>query len=246
MIWLKLNVPGRSAPLSFLLDSGAGKSVVHLGTARQLGLTLGAREKVQGVHGTCVAYRVDRFAATVGGVAVPRAILALDLSPIHAGGGMHSDGILGADFFRERAIQIDFAAQKLRLLQRDELASCRGQVLPLVRRNDAFCVRASVDGNKAQVMRFDTGYSGALEWVPSGAQASRRSGTSVATTVSSRRQIQTEVLLGAERVAAVKTGVHPQPIFPGEAGLIGNELISKFHVTVDVPGSRLWLQRLAR
>ena len=51
---------------------------------------------------------------------------------------------------------------------------------------------------------------------------------------------------GAERVSSVKTGVHAQPIFPGEAGLIGNGLLSQFQVTVDIPGSRLLLPRVAR
>src|SRR5581483_6194499 len=43
MIWLKVEAGGSAAPLAFLLDSGAGKSVLDLAAARRLGLKLGAR-----------------------------------------------------------------------------------------------------------------------------------------------------------------------------------------------------------
>ena len=246
MIWLKLDVAGQSAPLNFLLDSGAGKSVLHLGTAQRLGMKLGAREAVQGVSGRCAAYRIDRFSATVASVSVPDQVLALDLSSISAGCGARVDGLLGADFFRKRVVQIDFAAQKIRLLSRDEFPASGGQVLPLARRNDAFCLRVGVGGQAPQWMRLDTGYSGALEWVVGSAKARRISGTSVAAAAASRGQIETEVFLGTERVSPVKTGVHPKAIFPGEAGLVGNGLLSRFQVTVDVSGSRLLLRRVVR
>lgn len=246
MIWLKVVVGGQTTPLHFLLDSGAGKTVVHLGTAQRLGLKLGTRETVQGVHGRTTAYRCDRFTATVGSAPVPREILALDLGAISAGGGTRIDGLLGGDFFRNRIVQIDFAAQKIRLLSREEVAVGAGQVLPLARRGDALCVRVGVDGGAPQWMRLDTGCSGALEWVAPGAKSRRTPGTSVAATVASREYIRTEVVLGSERLPAVKTGVHPRPIFAGEAGLVGNGLLSQFRVTVDSAGSRLLLQRVAQ
>jgi hypothetical protein len=246
MIWLEVNLASHSEPLRFVLDSGAGKSVLHLGTAQQLGVKLGVRETVQGVQGRCAAYRVDRLDAVVASEPVPRSLLALDLSSISAACGTRIDGLLGADFFRNRIVQIDFAAQKVRILSRGELANCGGQSLPLNRRGDALCLRVGVNGHPTQWMRLDTGYSGALEWVTAGAITPRASGTSVAVSAASRGQIRTEVLLGAERLSAVKTGVRPQPIFAGEAGLVGNGLLSQFRVTIDAAGSRLLLQRVGR
>lgn len=246
MIWLKVEVAGRSTPLNFLLDSGAGKTVVHLGTAQRLGLKLGARETVQGVQGRSAAYRIDSLAATVGSAPVPRDMLAFDLSSVSAESGSRIDGLLGADFFRDRVVQIDFAAQKVRLFDRSESCAIGGQILPLVRRHDALCVRVGVNGNAPQWMRLDTGCSGALEWVVAGAKSRRDSGTSVAATGTSREHIQTDVLLGSERIPAVKTGLHSQPLFAGENGLIGNGLLSQFRVTVDAAGGRLLLQRVVR
>ena len=60
----------------------------------------------------------------------------------------------------------------------------------------------------------------------------------------SRAYIHTDVLLGSERLSAVKTGVHQQPLFSGEAGLLGNGLLSQFRVTVDAGKSRLLLDRI--
>ena len=96
----------------------------------------------------------------------------------------------------------------------------------------------------SSMMRTRNG-SGALEWVVAGGKARRASGTSVAAASGSREAIHTKVLLGSEHLSAVKTGVHPQPIFPGEAGLVGNGLLSRFRVTLDAAGSRLLLQRTA-
>ena len=72
----------------------------------------------------------------------------------------------------------------------------------------------------------------------------RATGTSVGAAAGSRAHIQTDVLLGSERLPSVKTGVHQQPIFSGEAGLLGNGLLSQFRVTVDAGKSRLLLDRI--
>jgi hypothetical protein len=47
------------------------------------------------------------------------------------------------------------------------------------------------------------------------------------------------VQLGKKSFKAVTTGVHKEPIFPGEAGLLGNGLLSKFRLTIDQPGKRV-------
>lgn len=50
LIWLKVDVTGKSESLNFLLDSGAGVSAIDLQTARSLGLHLGNQQIVQGVN----------------------------------------------------------------------------------------------------------------------------------------------------------------------------------------------------
>lgn len=242
LVWVKVSVPGHSAPLNFLLDSGAGISVLHSGTAKKLGLKLGAAESVQGVNGSVSSHRIDRFTGNIAGIPVPRRVLALDLSGVSAVCHQRIDGLLGADFFRGRIVQVDFAAERLRLLSRGEANAAGGESLPLVRRGDALCTRISVAGRPADWVRVDTGCDSALRWVasPSVAASMRRSSIGIA--VQSPRYLTTNVQLGSLQFGGVKTGIHSKQIFPGEAGLLGNGLLSRFKVTFDVPGKRLLLQ----
>lgn len=238
MIWLKVSVPGKSEPLNFLLDSGAGASVIDITSAQRLGLHFGARQSVQGVHCRGYAYPVNTFPAHVSGTPIPSSLLAMDLSAPSAGLHQRIDGLLGADFFRDRIVQIDFAAQTVRLLGREELNSIGCEILPLVKRNDSLCTRVSVDGNEPEWLRLDTGCNTALEWVVTGNRAKKLGLTTIGLNSASVRELHTDVRFGATRIAAVKTGIHTEQMFTGEAGLVGNGLLSHFVVTIDATKQR--------
>ncbi|MHA3773081.1 retropepsin-like aspartic protease [Verrucomicrobiota bacterium sgz303538] len=234
VIWMKVAVPGKGATLDFVLDSGASDSVLDLQVARQLGVRFGAPQSVLGVHTQSVAYRVSDFNATAGGVHLPHSPLAMDLGPVSAACSRKIDGLLGADFFRGRIVEINFSQYKVRLLERGELNTGRCEILPMALRNDAMCVRVSVAGGPSAWMRVDTGCNTALQWVAN--TSARRPGAA------SVRSIATDIQLGSQRVAAVKTGVHTKSMFPGEAGLLGIGVLSKFSaVTFDMSGRRLLL-----
>jgi hypothetical protein len=51
------------------------------------------------------------------------------------------------------------------------------------------------------------------------------------------------VQLGNVRFDEIPTGIHRQEIFPGEQGLLGNELLSRFKLTVDAIDRRVILER---
>jgi hypothetical protein len=51
----------------------------------------------------------------------------------------------------------------------------------------------------------------------------------------------TSVSLGKRALHPVKTALHSTPMFPGEAGLVGNGILSQFTVTVDWPGRQILL-----
>lgn len=243
MIWVNVYAAGAPAPLHFLLDSGASVSVLDLGTARRLGTPLGAVESVQGVHTRGAAYRVPAFAAEVGGAPVPTSMLAIDLAAVSAECHRHIDGLLGADFFRGRVVQIDYAAQKVRLLSRTELRA-DGSSIPLATRNGAFCARVSLAGSQPEWTRVDTGCNSALQWVASPGGAGQLGKATIGVASGGAASICTELQLGSERLTGVKVGLHARPIFPGEAGLLGGGVLSRFaSVTFDVPGQRLLLVR---
>jgi Aspartyl protease len=256
LIWLKAEVKGKNESLNFLLDSGAGVSVLDLDRARALGMRVGDPECVQGVNGRAVAYRVDDFQAESGGIALPKSVLATNLQTISSCCHQHIDGILGMDFFRGRIVQIDFAARRVRIVERDSLSRLRpispfsyvGQgladceILPIKICNDAFCVPVRVAENPAQWMRLDTGCDGCLDWVVSGPGKRLTEGTSFGLSHFPRDYVKTTVQIGKQRFA-VAADVHEKPMFSGEAGLLGNGLLSKFRLTIDEPGSRVIFER---
>jgi hypothetical protein len=197
---------------------------------------------VQGVNGQGFAYRVNDLQAVCGGIALPKSVLAVDLRALSECCDQPVDGILGVDFFRSRIVQIDFTEGRLRILEKCDpnLANC--EILPIRMCNDAFCVPVRVAGNPAQWMRLDTGCDASLEWVFNGKEKGRTVRNSTGLSGVSVRHINTSVQLGKQCFNPVTTGVHREQIFPGEAGLLGNGLLSKFRLTIDQPANRVILE----
>jgi aspartyl protease len=244
LIWLKVHVAGKSKPLNFLLDSGAGISGIDLQTSRSLGVQLRNRQNVQGVNGQGFGYRVNDLQAVSGGIVLPRSVLAMDLCRLSSYCKRPVDGILGVDFFRGRIVQIDFNEGRVRLLKKRDLNLANCEILPIKICNDAFCIPVRVGGNPAQWTRLDTGCDAALEWVVSGIERARTGKTSIALSGAPVRYISTSVQLGKQYFSAVPTGVHEEQIFRGEAGLLGNALLSKFRLTIDEPRSRVIFEKI--
>ncbi len=243
LIWIRVSVAGRAEPLRFLLDSGAGVSVIDLRAARQLGQKLDAPQTIRGIGGRSLAFRVAGLEMNLAGIALPKPRLALDLSAVSAGCGRRIDGLLGADFIREHIVQIDFRAERIRLLSRQELPAKACAVMPLVPRGDALCVRLAVNDQPPAWVRVDTGCDSALEWLVARHSQPSQTGISIAAGPGSRGRVPTTVQLGALQLAAVPTGLHATPIFPGESGLLGNGLLARFTVTFDTAKQRLLLAR---
>lgn len=226
LIWVKVKTASGEVPLNFLLDSGAGKSVLNLETANRLGIQLGASVKVQCVKNMASARRVEVFHATVSGVSIPQNPLALDLSETSELCSRSIDGLLGQDFLRGRIVQIDFKAGRIRLLEAADDSNCCA-VVSLMMRNDAMCVPVSMNGSRPKWARIDTGCEDALHWVGG------RNGTSM----------QTSVQVGEETITDVKTAMHRSAIFPSESGLLGNGVLSNYRITIDAVNLRLLLEK---
>ena len=244
LIWITAQPAGRDKPLNFLLDSGAGVSVVDLRAANGLKLEFANHQTVQGVNGQALAYRGKHFRAVSGGVALPESVLAVDLGTLSSRCHQPVDGILGADFFRGRSVQIDFSAGRIRLLSNYDLNLANCEILPIKICNDAFCVPVRVANKPARWTRLDTGCDTALEWVDGETERKRMDQTSIGLSHRPVSYIDICVQIGRQRFTPVKAGFHKEEIFPGEAGLLGNALLSKFRVTIDEPRSRVIFERL--
>lgn len=247
--------------LLFLLDTGASASAVHAATAERQELPLGAPTRVEGSAGV-----IDVDTVLVGELAlgehVVRGITATvqDLGSSLAPPGERIDGILGHDFLGAFAIELDFAAKRLRLF--DEPLGDLPGALAFELDNGIPCLVARLDGSVSTQLRLDTGASlfdsedvyvnvTGRVWEelrrldPALAPSQYFTGTGTGG----------EVRLPVARIGSLSLGertlerpwviVQPaQGYFarPDAVGFVGNNLLEKFgRVTIDYPGRRLAL-----
>ena len=242
LIWVRVDLPQSSEPLNFLLDSGAGVSVINLPTAKTLGVKLGQRVAVKGVGSSAEGFWPQRLQATASGIDLPKECLAVDLAELSKACECGVDGLLGADLFKDRVVQIDFGARKIRLLASSAVTG-EASVVKLKVNRDVLLASVAVNDGKPQWLRVDTGCTSALQWVTGGRKtAARHTGVSVGLTELNIPTTTTTVKLGSMTFNSVPTGLHQKPIFSGESGLLGNGLLTRFErVTVDAKAGRLVL-----
>jgi hypothetical protein len=239
LIWVKVELAGEKERLNFLVDSGASVSVIDLQTAHARGVHLGDRRSVEGLSGQGLAYQVNDLQAMAGSIVLAKSVLAIDLGTVSDCCHQHIDGILGVDFFRNRIARIDFKARKICLLQDCDMKLANCDILPMKMCNGAFCVPMRIAGNPVQWMRLDTGCDSALEWVVSGTEKRRMTGPSIGLSGAPGDHVNTSAQLGNHRFNDIRAGIHTKQIFPGEDGLLGNGLLSKFCLTIDERKSRV-------
>jgi hypothetical protein len=240
LLWVQVRTPEVAEPLNFLLDTGAGVSVLNLATARKLGLKLGQEVSVQGVGASAVGYWPESLTAQAGEISLPGKYLAVDLSELSGACKCRVDGLIGADFFCGRAVQIDFVTRQARIVQSGSVEPGQ-EIIPLKVHKGAMGVAARINGVTTRWLRLDTGCASPLQWVDA-KHFTRATAPQVAVALSpiSVGTTETTVQLGHHVFGAVQTGLHDKPIFPGESGLLGNGLLSRFSsVTIDLPAARL-------
>ena len=107
-------------PLMFFLDTGAGRSIFDLGTAKRLGVALTSSFRATGAGaGSSAASNVRKDAVTLpgAGIVVPIAT-AIDLASVAGPSGETMQGILGADFISRYIIALDYQHMQMRVYDR--------------------------------------------------------------------------------------------------------------------------------
>jgi hypothetical protein len=248
LIWVQVESVGGGKPLSFILDSGAEASVIDLQTARNFHLELGQPVTVRGVNATTEGYWTESLHARMGGISLPTKYLAMDLSSLSAACHHGVDGLIGADFFAGRVVQIDFAREKIRLLDHYAPAA-KDDILPLQIQASRMRMPVEVLGFGKGWARLDTGCASALHWAVSTAALARQKTTEeLGVGVSSQviRKNAQSVRLGGLTLEHVSTGLHTEKLLAGEDGLLGAGLLSHFAmVTIDPVAGRLVLEEFA-
>jgi hypothetical protein len=244
LIWLKVGVQNSPKPLNMLLDSGANVSVINLEAAHRLGLKLGQAVQVDGVHASTTGYWPEHVSGGIGGVVLPRDFLAVDLAELGQASGCAVDGLLGADFLAQHVVRIDFAGRKIQLLSGTSQVA-QDEDIPIRLNQGALQTKASVNGSEPKWVRLDTGCDAAMHWVGVDNRPGRTPGQmAVALTKMWIPISQAKVQIGRFTFDGVPTGLHSAEIFPGESGLLGNGLLSRFSaVTIDVQAGQLLLEK---
>ncbi|WP_157447699.1 aspartyl protease family protein [Chthoniobacter flavus] len=231
-IRVEAHVPQSAEPLHLLLDSGAGASVLSLRTAQRLHLPLGKTENVRGVGVDSAARQLNGVTASANGVVLSGIPLAVDLSAADQLCSQPIDGLIGVDFFKNRVVQIDYIRHTLRITSATPKTSA--ERLPVKTINGIMCVPVGVNDSTVRWTRLDTGCNDALHWVvPKSAAHGAHNAVSIGFVTDESDTSLTSVALGKRSLRTVKTALHGAPLFPGEAGLLGNGLLSQFLVTVD-------------
>jgi hypothetical protein len=237
--YILIHARAGAQPVTLVLDSGASASVLSLEAARRLHLPLGQGQPVDGVDADGTAFHMAPVTADAQGIELGEISMAIDLRNAEQLCSEPIDGLIGAEFFKGRVTQIDYAHRRLRLL---DTAPADGESLPLRARNGVFCVPVSVNGSRARWTRLDTGCNDALHWVvPRTAVAQQRRGVSIGFITNTDDETLVSVGLGRLTLPNIETALHGSAIFPGESGLLGSEILSQYRVTIDARHGRMLL-----
>ena len=244
-IWVTAIARESPAPLNFILDSGAVASTMDASSAARLGLRGGERVTVNGVGSSTAGVWPQHLNARIGSVRLPKSYLVVDLGHLQASCQRSITGLIGADFFQSKIVQIDFTRNRIRLFR--SATSIPGERIELRKRRGIWQVPLSVNGLTRAWFRLDTGCASALQWVVTGAAPKTTSSkVTVALTEMSLPTTETRVTLGATNLGNLPTTIHRSEIFAGESGLAGVGLLSRFAaVTLDARADCLILTPVA-
>src|SRR4051812_46766849 len=243
LIFVAIESQRSNVPLDFILDTGANVSVLNLATANHLGVRLPEPVPVHGVDSTVTGYWPVKMQARLGDIPLPARFLSVDLGALSTACASTIDGLIGADFFHGKIVQLDFRTRTLRILENFNPGPAE-VTLPLKQAREAILVAVQVDGGRPQWVRLDTGCASPLEWVDNArAAGATKSEISIGLAAITKTAKPKNVRIGPFSFRDVETGLHAKPIFKGERGLLGMGLLSRFAlVTIDCPGRRLALQ----
>ncbi|UNK42411.1 aspartyl protease family protein [Luteimonas sp. S4-F44] len=132
---VEVRIEGVERPLSFVVDTAAGASVVDLALAERFELLAATSREmtIQGAGGSAAATRVTALQAlSAGDFAWKAQLLAMDLSQIAEGDAPPVEGILGNDLMARFDLRFDLPAGELVLAPAGSLprAACLDNALP--------------------------------------------------------------------------------------------------------------------
>jgi predicted aspartyl protease len=247
-ILFPITINGR--PAEAWLDSGSSASVVDAAFAQELGLSLEGGIRARGVSGAVGGVRLAAATLEIGGQPVPaRRVAVMDLSPVTRVVPRPVQVLLGREVFETAIVQIDFANRVLSVTPRDQFKPPAAPPIPLRASGGLRSFPIRIGDTETEAI-LDLGNSGALLLDRSFAEAhglldGRRTSTQMSVGADGPRESVIASLDGVQvggvdfrAVGAVATAGLASHA-PANVGL---EILSRFKVTVDFAGDRLWLE----
>jgi hypothetical protein len=256
LIYLPVTLNGKER--SWILDCGAGKSVVDLGYARELGLELSGELTGQGA-GSTVGYS---FASLPGfslpGIEFgPQTVVAIDISPlVRRLAGTDVAGVLGYDFLSRFVTRIDYARKTVSFYLPDSFRySGGGRELPAPLKDNVPTVPAMVDGKYGGQWRLDIGAASTSFHYPFAQQNGLLDRPGVVTMAAGAGgMFRTRLVRFDSAGLAGFTIRHPIVAIPLDAGAgalasselvgnIGNDILRRFVLYLDYAKQRVIVEK---
>ncbi len=247
---------GNGPPGLFLLDTGAGTSILDARLAGAAGVKLGDPIHLVGGGGAADARRAENVHLTLAGGAIDAEVdpTVTDLTRIDRGMRLHLDGILGDDVLRRYVVTLDYRAGLVRFDPPEattpptDAVRMSGLVAPFITAH----VQQAGRGADAQ-FQIDTGSNTAIElWAPFARQAfpgaAVRPGAGMGVggmTQTARGRLDALTVAGhtiAEPVANFADATVPDDAGPAYGGVIGGPAWQGLVLTLDFPHRRVWLR----
>jgi predicted aspartyl protease len=258
-IFLKCRVNG-SAPLWFLLDTGAYLSVIDERRALALGLVKRGGVSIGSVVGEAEVSYINDVSLDLPGARLSLPVVAsAQLNFLESVAGRTVDGILGSELFRECVVEIDYERRVVKLYDPATFHPGTGTTLPLEVENNSPSIRTTVvqpgSGEFDGLFEIDTGATDALTLNKPFAGAHQLLASAVKKIQAPAAGLTGQSKLTVTRVGALRLGgfvvEHPvtavsqyesedQPK-PEIAGLIGGELLRRFDLVLDFAHRKLTL-----
>lgn len=236
-------------PAEAWLDSGAGMTVLDAGFARELGVALGPPIRAHGVAGEVKDVRLANADLRAGDLVLAgRRVVVMDLSGVARVVQRPVQVLLGRDVFDQAVVDIDFERRRVELIPRAEFSPPTGAAVTLKPSGDLRSIPLVIGGAPTEAI-LDLGNAGGLlldqGFVDGhGLLAGRKLSTELGVGADgAREEIQTaldRVELGGVSFDAVPAVV-AQGLSSRAPANVGLQVLSRFHLTIDFAGDRLWM-----
>lgn len=143
----------------WVIDTGAGMTVLNKAFAEELGLELQGELKGQGSGGTVIAGLTNLPPYSIKGIRFQgQTVAVIDMSELIRRLGLDVAGILGFDFLSRFVTKVDFANELVSFYEPETFGyTGDGQVLDIHIDNSVFSVQATLDGIHTGSWLFDLG-----------------------------------------------------------------------------------------